>query len=378
MKKILFILPFIAVGVHAQDVIVKKDGNTIVSKVLEVNTADVKYKKYSNIDGPVYTISKAEVMSINYENGDRDDFADNVSDNAPAQRQTPVVDEQRNRELLELYNRTYPAGKKLGDFKNKAASVCIFVMGASPTSVFANSEIEISLVKRQSDLPPLENGTDDVYYILLKNRTDRMIYIDRAQCYRGINGMSRSMYEDAKQVTVSEGVSSSAGIGIAIGSVGIGGSSGASTVASTSFNNAQYIEIPPNSMRYFSEDRWAHAGGQGYNIKYKKVESGELFLFAPDISSGHAYFRNNSLVKLAKGAIKKGEVKVFSEQESPFTQEYIITYSFDKAMTQKNTVNAKFYLHQIGGLSSGGVNWQDIDGYFDGFDEYSIRGYLRL
>lgn len=378
MKKILLLLPLMAVDVHAQDIIVKKDGNTIVSKVLEVNAADVKYKKYSNLDGPTYTISKAELLSINYKNGDRDLFEDTAPNSEPASNQPPVADEQRNKELVALYNREYPAGERLGEFKNKAASECVFVMGASPTSVFANSEIELSLVKRQSDMPQGEWGTNDVYYILLKNKTDRVIYIDKAQCYRVTNGMSRSMYEDTKQITVSKGTSSSIGIGTAIGPIGIGGGGGSSTVASTSFNNTQYIEIPPRSMRYFSEDRWTYLNGIGNNRKYKKVESGELFLFAPKFSPDNPYFKYSSLVKLAKGDIKKGEVKIFTEQESPFTQEYIITYSFDQAMTQKNSVNAKFYIHQIGGVGTGWVSWQYIEGFFDASGEYLILGFLRF
>ena len=47
----------------AQDVIVKKDGSTVVSKVLEVNQDDIKYKKYSNLDGPTYTIYKKEITA---------------------------------------------------------------------------------------------------------------------------------------------------------------------------------------------------------------------------------------------------------------------------------------------------------------------------
>ncbi len=62
------------VSINAQDVIVKRDGSTIISKVLEVNTSNIKYKKYSNQDGPTYTINKADVMTINYENGEKDVF----------------------------------------------------------------------------------------------------------------------------------------------------------------------------------------------------------------------------------------------------------------------------------------------------------------
>ena len=54
----------------AQDVIVKKDGTTILSKVLEISSTEIKYKKWSNQDGPMYSIDKSEVHSINYQNGE--------------------------------------------------------------------------------------------------------------------------------------------------------------------------------------------------------------------------------------------------------------------------------------------------------------------
>ena len=49
MKKLLFVMSIMcSVNIQAQDVIVMKDGSTIISKVLEVNAADIKYKKFSN------------------------------------------------------------------------------------------------------------------------------------------------------------------------------------------------------------------------------------------------------------------------------------------------------------------------------------------
>ena len=59
---------------NAQDVIVKNDGTTITSKVLEITGTEIKYKKYSNLKGPTYTINKTDVNYINYENGERENF----------------------------------------------------------------------------------------------------------------------------------------------------------------------------------------------------------------------------------------------------------------------------------------------------------------
>jgi len=71
---LLLMLLFAASG-YAQDVIVKKDGSTILSKVVEIGSAEVKYKKFSNQDGPMYTILKTEIQAINYENGEKESFS---------------------------------------------------------------------------------------------------------------------------------------------------------------------------------------------------------------------------------------------------------------------------------------------------------------
>ena len=81
MKKVLFfgILLSVAIATRAQDIIVLHDGSTILSKVLEVNSDNIKYKKFSNLTGPTYTINKSELLSINYENGEKDSFVNNIS-----------------------------------------------------------------------------------------------------------------------------------------------------------------------------------------------------------------------------------------------------------------------------------------------------------
>ena len=69
------VLAMFSVIAHAQDVIVKKDGNTITSKVTEITSSEIKYKKFSNQNGPTYTIGKNEVNYINYENGEREQIS---------------------------------------------------------------------------------------------------------------------------------------------------------------------------------------------------------------------------------------------------------------------------------------------------------------
>ena len=70
-KKLLALAALCVAGSYAsaQDLIVKKDGSVIQAKVTKVGTSEVEYKKWSNQDGPQYSIAVADILAINYQNG---------------------------------------------------------------------------------------------------------------------------------------------------------------------------------------------------------------------------------------------------------------------------------------------------------------------
>lgn len=76
MKRyILFVsLTLISVLSFGQDVIVKKNSETIKAKITEINQDDIKFKKWDNLDGPTYTLLKSDINTILYQNGDADVF----------------------------------------------------------------------------------------------------------------------------------------------------------------------------------------------------------------------------------------------------------------------------------------------------------------
>lgn len=73
-----FILSLVAIVItsvcFAQDILVKKDGSTIKTKIIKVDKSVVEYKKYENPSGPTYTINTKDLQCINYENGTKDTF----------------------------------------------------------------------------------------------------------------------------------------------------------------------------------------------------------------------------------------------------------------------------------------------------------------
>lgn len=71
--------------VTAQDKLFKKNGDMLEVKVTEVTARTVSYKKSDNTGGPSYTINKADVSKIEYENGTEDFFAP-TEENRPARK----------------------------------------------------------------------------------------------------------------------------------------------------------------------------------------------------------------------------------------------------------------------------------------------------
>lgn len=58
----------------ACDQLVMRDGDLIDANVLEIGVNEIRYRKCRRDDGPDYVVSKSEVLSIRYSNGDVDRF----------------------------------------------------------------------------------------------------------------------------------------------------------------------------------------------------------------------------------------------------------------------------------------------------------------
>lgn len=75
--------------VMAQDVIFRSSSDSIQAQVLTIGTTEISYRKWSNMEGPIYTIPINEVAAIRYANGTYDFFSNKnaaVSDNANLSR----------------------------------------------------------------------------------------------------------------------------------------------------------------------------------------------------------------------------------------------------------------------------------------------------
>lgn len=84
MKKIFLLMLFLcSMSVWAQDVIVKKDGSTVVCRIVEVTKTEVIYKKWSDQQGSNYTVNQKDLTAIHHENGTKTTF--NAAPAAPTE-----------------------------------------------------------------------------------------------------------------------------------------------------------------------------------------------------------------------------------------------------------------------------------------------------
>jgi hypothetical protein len=111
-----------------QDIIVMKTGDEIKAKVEQVLDTEIKYRKFENQGGPVYSAKKAEVFMIRYENGSKDVFSSQTS---------PVITQPSQPSNLKIsYNDIKPA--KTGSVVNYALIAPIMILGS--ISAFSEDE----------------------------------------------------------------------------------------------------------------------------------------------------------------------------------------------------------------------------------------------
>ena len=82
MKNYWIVLYFLCVFsciptvVTAQDVIIKKDGNTVVCLIVKTDKSQVFYKQWTEMNGNDYVINIADISAIYYRNGEKKFFND--------------------------------------------------------------------------------------------------------------------------------------------------------------------------------------------------------------------------------------------------------------------------------------------------------------
>lgn len=392
MKKlILSLLSVVSLSAFAQDVIICRNGDEITSKVLKVSQTEIEYKKWSNQDGPSYTLDKSEVFMIKYKNGEKDVFKEEPApQTAPAAEQQyaqeePTTNEpimatpaSNNAELIALYNNDnhkyvpqYP-----DKTNNSRAKTIIGTLGVISSSILSTDDIEITF-KHIEHFSKIENeGAGDTYYdnytltynrlkyaIIIKNKTSRVIYIDKAACLGTYSTGETKKYYNHEEYTVTEGADSGSGASVNLGSVAnalgvggvvgtlaggvnVGGNKGKFSSVTKTYKDDRLITIPPHASVALSED----------DVKEHPTKKNVRI-----VVGSYEYF---SIPKMS--SLKIDEIRAFTEENTPKSINYMITYSFDKELSKCLMVNFGVYLKDVFGIkrysSLNGVDEKRIEG----------------
>lgn len=123
MKKIILLIVVCSIyqTMYAQDTIYDRKNYSVLAKVLEITNTDIKYKRFDNPEGPVYSTPKNQVSIIKYANGSIEDFSSYTRQQVTDRRGRPI-------------NTFIPKGDKM-----ISAGFWAFV---TPSPIFSNSSNE--------------------------------------------------------------------------------------------------------------------------------------------------------------------------------------------------------------------------------------------
>lgn len=357
-------------NVSAQDILTKRNGDEIEVKVLKISDSEVEYKKWSNPNGPSYTVSKSDVFMIKYKNGEKDVFSDTPSASADKQNSQKQVQgapqkaepTDENASLTEQYNKYETiVAEYTQKRKDKKCKRWWGTLGVANSSVLSSNDIRITIFNEEksrrvspykyngeilSGIINEKQGTffHGKYIIEISNNTSQTIYIDKAESFKIEPDGNYHMYYNTQQVTTNQGGGSggSINLGAVTGIMGIGGA--ASTLAgginvgggkqssvSTTYADQRVIAIPPHGKMALSKDEI---------IPIKKAVTGwdkyKMTSFSEDFSN----------CKITEPALQQGEYRAFSEEESPASKKYIITYYTDPEFNLRKQQEFTVYIKE--------------------------------
>jgi len=180
MKKLIilllssFLINFLC---FSQDILTYKNGTETKVKVTEITSSEVKFKKFDNIDGPLYSILKSDLFMIKYENGTKEVFS--------TQTKAETIPSETAGETLDVgYDRLHFNGPRvgvtfIGDGSSKQR---LEDEGYSPVISQFGWQFETRIFTTQTGVSGL------VEWVLLVGGIEKGIFLPSASMLLGIRG----------------------------------------------------------------------------------------------------------------------------------------------------------------------------------------------
>lgn len=365
MKQLLVIMLLLcSMSIMAQDVIVKKDGSTIVCRVIEVTATDITYKKWSDLKGSNYVMDKSLAVSINYENGKKEDInampqQDNpvFTGSAPASMSvSPSLAEDNQKLVTEFNSRTLEYRGKPGK-----SDCYLGILKATDGSIMETQELKMDFSIKEIDYNGQTKTMGSTLVVNLFNKTNKTIYIDLANSFL-INGNAHPYYiPTATSTGLGSTTGGSINAGAVAGALGVSGSAGKlasginvggsnTSVNRTTVFSQRIVSIPPSASITLETPQYIYEFQRhenGFKVDFK-ILSNLVKCQAPFLAQHNVLNDNGNYYTIKKTKMKIGEVldlpKPNAESMSVF-----ITYSFEENVVNTSTMRSGFYLSQLVG-----------------------------
>ena len=340
----------ISLFTFSDDVIALRSGDIINAVVNEVTSTEIKYKKSSNPKGPLYSIEKEKVLSIKYSNGEVEKFDSTPSNkeksSTSANTPTKALPDEQNEEQKAQYAKLPRLNLKTS---NKKSNTFFPIMAFTDSSVISTKELTVIIVP---EAPEYYDGgwrTKIGYTIQIVNATDAPIYIDRAQCFKRNGEYDTKCYFDNQQISVTHGNSSGVGVGVGFGGLGVGLGGSAGSSHTENYGVDRFLVIGPHSKANLTD----------YKIIRLSQNKAE-FKIVSDIE-----YWGFDLIN-SENKINEGEVRTYTETNTPYSNRYYITYATDPEFKNSYILNFELYAKYLVGAKVKESVWSNASA------EYSL------
>lgn len=137
--KIVQILPVLLLCIStafSQDLLVNINGDILKVKVAEISPEYVKYRNYNHLDGPLISIYRSEVHSIQYENGKKEVFHSEKSVPLKPQLDAPKPEKAANESNLKSSRATYSVPLQHNNYEVPDDELSIFGGATFPLGTY--------------------------------------------------------------------------------------------------------------------------------------------------------------------------------------------------------------------------------------------------
>ena len=378
----------------AQDIIVKKSGDTLRVYDLKINEKFITYREKPGKDSPSKRIGKAKVLSVKKAKGKSVTISQPDPASAKVKVKQPVEKVEKdtvvyfteilpqdsarktaekpakelkgevaravspdNARLVGQYN--CPLGGYGGkEPKNSRAHRAVAIMGITEGSVLANEDVEVEITKCEGAMR---------YNIFVRNKSDRTLYIDLENCFRIYDDGTFRPYYSGKQIRQNK----------------------------KSNEKLTFSDKRTSSRPSYDNRRRTTSHGVTYNFEDRKetsqVVKEQKILAVPPMGKAAlpplVYLdENDEIVSLYDGflvtlpatayALRAWQTATYDEAHTPCRNSFIITYSPNKKMDVYSTVKFALYIRQMIGL---GTSFSNIDASrINGYDKNTICGEVHF